>query len=426
MKPTYRITEYGSFVATDSIYGYTKLPQKTFNELKQFILMNKDKADDALEIMGISYKKGVGEVITAKNYVGIITMKDGTNIEILPKVCHHTGDNSEENTKKLLVRMLKTLKKSPYKNIQTTNVNIEKMNIFEIFIRMFIEEVFMIVKHGLKCAYTTVESNENSFKGKLLFTKQIKYNFAHKERSYVEYDVFETDRPENRLLKSTLLLLFTQTKLSRNKTDIKTLLNIFADVPESVNYTNDFSKCVSDRNTKDYAKALIWSRIFLEGKSFSSFAGSDIAYALLFPMETLFESYIANVIKKVLSADEYEVSTQDRTYYLFNKPNEIFSLRPDIVITKRPDGRVYVMDTKWKLLSDDVANYGISQSDMYQMYAYQKKYSSEDVTLIYPLTDMISEPENIEFISDDGVVVKVKFVDLFNVDNSLREILIME
>ena len=95
MKPTYRITEYGSFVATDSIYGYTKLPQKTFNELKQFILMNKDKADDALEIMGISYKKGVGEVITAKNYVGIITMKDGTNIEILPKVCHHTGDNSD-------------------------------------------------------------------------------------------------------------------------------------------------------------------------------------------------------------------------------------------------------------------------------------------------------------------------------------------
>ena len=143
-------------------------------------------------------------------------------------------------------------------------------------------------------------------------------------------------------------------------------------------------------------------------------------------METLFESYVANVIKKVLSADEYEVSTQDRTYYLFNKPNEIFSLRPDIVITKRSDGRVYVMDTKWKLLSDDVANYGISQSDMYQMYAYQKKYSSEDVTLIYPLTDMISEPENIEFISDDGVVVKVKFVDLFNVDNSLREILVME
>ena len=87
---------------------------------------------------------------------------------------------------------------------------------------------------------------------------------------------------------------------------------------------------------------MIWCRIFLKGKSFTSFAGSDVAYALLFPMETLFESYIACLIKKQINSDEYTVSAQDKTHHLFEKP-EIFSLRPDIVITRKSDKAVFVM-----------------------------------------------------------------------------------
>ena len=37
--------------------------------------------------------------------------------------------------------MLKTLRDSPYKSVQTTKVDVEKMTLFEIFIRMFVDEV---------------------------------------------------------------------------------------------------------------------------------------------------------------------------------------------------------------------------------------------------------------------------------------------
>lgn len=422
MKPTYRITEYGSFVAEKNVDGAKHIPQKTFDELKKFILLNRDNSDDGLELMGISYKKCVGEVITAKNYVGMISMKDGTTVEILPKICSKINDEDGSEAKKLIVKMLKTLRKSPFKNIQTSTVNIAKMDIFEIFIRMFVEEIFTIVKHGLKCTYDTVEENSNRLKGKMLFSKQIKFNFAHKERSYVEYDEFNTNRPENSLIKSTLSLLYRQTKSSKNKTDIKTLLNAFSEVPESVNYDADFSKCISDRNTKDYSRAMIWCRIFLKGKSFTSFAGSDVAYALLFPMETLFESYIACLIKKEINPDVYIVSAQDKSHHLFEKP-EIFSLRPDIVITRKSDNTVFVMDTKWKLLNDVPPTFGISQSDMYQMYAYQKKYDAQNITLIYPSTDAVPDNQKISFDSGDGVTVNVKFVDLFDAKNSIKKIL---
>ena len=157
------------------------------------------------------------------------------------------------------------------------------------------------------------------------------------------------------------------------------------------------------------------------GKSFTSFSGSEIALALLFPMETLFESYIAVQLKKVLGSTQYKVSAQDKTYHLFTLPSKKFLIKPDIMVKRKKDSTIFICDTKWKILSDEKPNYGIAQGDMYQMYAYQKKYSAEHITLLYPLTDKVSE-KDIQFDSGDGVIVRVKFIDLFDVKKSLTEI----
>ena len=423
MKEPYRITEYGTFITGKTIDGYTTLPASAFSALENFVLSNRTDDVDALELMSISARKGIGKVITAKNYVGVITMKDGTTIEILPKIFSQETI-TEGKVKNLLVDMLKTLRNAPFKSLQSTNVNIDKLNIFEIFIRMFVDEVFYIVKRGLKCNYETIQANESVFKGKMVFAAQIKYNYAHKECSFVEYDEFNINRTENKILKSTLYYLYKKTTSIKNKTDIKTLLNAFTDVELSSNYKSDFAQIVPDRKTTDYQTALLWSKIFLMGKSFTSFAGSEVAFALLFPMETLFESYIAAQLKKSLDNSEYIISTQDKTYHLFDDPKK-FLMKPDIVIKNKASGKVFIMDTKWKLLSDTKANYGISQGDMYQMFAYQKKYTSENVTLLYPLTDKVVQNKDINFLSYDGTEIKIRFIDLFDQNHSI-EILLNE
>ena len=287
---TYLITEFGSFVAEKQIPGYTTLPQRTFDALEAFVLANRGKDADALELLALSARKGIGKIITARNYVGVITMTDGTTIEILPKVF---PIQTKTAVKKLLINMLRSLRDSPNKTLQTSYVNVEKLNIFEVFIRMFVDEVLYIEKRGLKSGYQTVQSNEAVFKGKLKVSEHIKYNFVHKERSFVEYDTFHIDRPENRLIKTCLLHLYRVSQSAKNRVDIKNLLNSFAEVSSSADITGDFEKCVPDRNMKDYATALLWCRVFLLGKSFSAFSGSEIAFALLFPMEMLFESYVA-------------------------------------------------------------------------------------------------------------------------------------
>lgn len=420
-KNTYTITEYGSFVRDKHINGYKYLPAKVFDKLEEFVLENAEKGNEATDLMGVSVRKNVGRVITAKNYVGVVALNDGNVIEILPKIC---GEDNESEVKKLLIKMLRTVQNSPFKSMQSTNVNVDELPIFEIFIRMFIAETFAVVKRGLKSGYETVDDNLMVCKGKINFNNQIKYNLVHKEKFCVSYDEFNNNRPENRLVKSTLQYLFKHSTSAKNKTDLKILLNIFENIDESANIDADFAKCISDRNSKYYNTLLMWCKVFLKGKSFTSFAGSEVAYALLFPMEIVFESYVATQLKRQLDSNEYAVSVQHSAKYLFDTPRK-FSLRPDIVVTRKSDDAIFIMDTKWKQLnSNPYSNYGISQSDMYQMYAYQKKYgeNAKNVTLLYPMNENAPEQE-IKFISEDGVKVNVMFVDLKRIETLSEELM---
>ena len=86
MRKSIQIKEYGSFVRDKEAAGYTSLPQDTFDALENFVLSNSTSETDALDIMSVSVRKGIGKIITVKNYVGVITMDDGTSIEILPKI----------------------------------------------------------------------------------------------------------------------------------------------------------------------------------------------------------------------------------------------------------------------------------------------------------------------------------------------------
>ena len=192
-------------------------------------------------------------------------------------------------------------------------------------------------------------------------------------------------------------------------------------VDPSANYTKDFSQVTIDRNTKDYEMLMQWSKVFLLNKSFTTFSGKSTSRALLFPMESVYESYVAQQMKKVFGPAGWEVSSQDKGYYLFTEPRKQFALRPDIVCQR--DGRTVIMDTKWKsLINSERANYGISQSDMYQMYAYSKKYGTSEIWLLYPLNDEMRGHDDIKFESGDGTTVRLHFVDVAHIEETLIEL----
>lgn len=322
--------------------------------------------------------------------------------------------------------MLRSMKDFSGKTAANANLNPENMNLYEIFINLYIQEVRRLVKNGIKSSYLNQEENLNVYKGKLLVNEHLKQNIVHKERFYVVFDEYQANCPQNRLIKSTLLKLQQLTGSAQNSKEIRQLLVSFELVEPSKNYEKDFSKVVIDRTTKCYEVLLKWSKVFLKNKSFSMFSGTESARALLFPMEKVFEAYVAKNLKKRLNQAGWDVSIQDKGYYLFDTLNgekyQKFALRPDLVIT-RPDESIIILDTKWKsLINNKKANYGISQADMYQMYAYAKKYQASEVWLLYPMNEEMRNTEPILFDSGDGVRVSVFLVDVAQIEESLEKL----
>jgi len=399
------------------------LPSKTFNDLKVFIeeFNTKDSEIDTLELMKIGYKRDYGDVITVKNYVGLIQMRDGTQIEVLPKIIFE--DEGNKLTKRVFLNMLRSLKEFAGKVFNSASLNTDRMNLYEIFISMYIQEVRYLIKKGVKSFYERKEDNLNVYKGKLKIKEQLNVNVVHKEKFCVEYDEFTANRPENRLIKSTLLQLQRVSNYIENITEIRNILNSFELIDPSTNYDYDFSQVVINRGNKEYESLMNWSKVFLYNKSFTTFSGSTIARALLFPMEKVFESYVASEIKKTILDKDWVITTQDKGLFLFDDP-EKFSLRPDIVIKKR-ENEIIVLDTKWKILIDDERkNYGISQADMYQMYSYAKKYEAQSVFVIYPLNSQMMEyvDKGISFTSEDNVKVHIFLIDLVNMEISVNNL----
>ena len=89
------------------------------------------------------------------------------------------------------------------------------------------------------------------------------------------------------------------------------------------------------------------------------------------------------------------------------------------------DNTVFIMDTKWKILDSNYNNYGISQNDMYQMYAYSKKYNAKKVFLLYPYSEWVKEESHniISYNSNDGANVEITFIDLENPNESIEKLI---
>ena len=295
---------------------------------------------------------------------------------------------------------------------------------------MFLDELEKLVKKGLKSDYIVREENRKFLKGKLLFDENLKLNFAHKEKFFTSSDEFSANIAPNRIIKSTLGFLSTQNLSAKTSTKLTQARFIFTDISPSQHIAKDFSQCHNSRHLKGYYPLLQWCEIFLRCKTFTSYQGNSQAFALLFDMNKLFESFVASEMKKWLCGmklsyeneafmeqifgenkkDSY-LKTQEKSKYLVEEKR--FLLNPDIVGYQKQQIQakqtLFIADTKWKILSQEKQNYGISQSDMYQIFAYLAKYQCKRGFLIYPkIKDCKDTLENLELIFKPEIFNKDK------------------
>ena len=146
-----------------------------------------------------------------------------------------------------------------------------------------------------------------------------------------------------------------------------------------------------------YDSALAWAALILEEESPLTGAAEHRAPSLLFPMEAVFEAFVAKHVTRQLLRT---VSLREQTRSLSlvtHLGQKWFRLKPDMLVQESRENRL-VLDTKWKLINSQLATgsdkYGLNQGDFYQLHAYGQYYldGQGDVVLIYPKTESFAKP----------------------------------
>jgi 5-methylcytosine-specific restriction enzyme subunit McrC len=403
------IYEFDVLVAEtpDAIFmaGLHAVPTNVFKWLESQCLMVSDKGDAPwLRLTQRSSRRAV----QVTSFVGVIRSPDGYQIEVLPKVGKAIGGGVVE-ARALLIAMLCCLQ--GFRHIQTDRAQLmaRHMPLLEIFILEFLHAVDLVVKQGLRSEYSVRQDNLFALRGKLLIASHLRHNIVRADRFFTEHDEFSIDRPENRLLHAALQRVIFLSASQANLRLARELSFVFADVPVSEQTRSDFQRVRLDRGMGHYVDALAWARLILDEETPLTGAGRHTAPSLLFPMEALFEAFVAkHLISQV--ARPLTLKVQARSHHLVrHRDQNWFQLKPDMLI-RDANRDILVLDTKWKLLDGLKANgsekYGLSQSDFYQLQAYGQSYldGKGDVILIYPRTLSFNEPLPVfEFPKIDGL-----------------------
>ena len=333
--------------------------------------------------------------VQVTSFVGVIRAPDGYQIEVLPKVGKAIGGGDVE-ARQLLIEMLRCL--GGFRHIQTNSANLlaTRMPLLEVFIAEFLRAVQHLVKRGLRSDYRAEQDNLFALRGKLKITAHLRHNLCRRDRFFAEFDEFSPNRPENRLLHAALRRALAWTTSQVNQQMAHELCFVFSEVPTSENHALDFQKVRLNRGMAHYEGALAWARLILENQSPLTGAGTNHAPSLLFPMEAVFEAFVAKHLARQLVSG-ITLRTQAHSLSLVRHlEKNWFRLKPDLLL-KTSNVTSLVLDTKWKLIdamqSNGADKYGLNQGDFYQLYAYGQNYldGQGDVILIYPKVEKFNK-----------------------------------
>lgn len=321
-----------------------------------------------------------GKTLSAQQFVGAFQLGQHT-VEVLPKI-----ETDDVHVRRNLVAMLAATLDLDISEGDVARLATQNLGILEILIRLFCDKLFEQIHRGLVRRYEAREENLSVLRGKLGVVEQIRLNAANPERLYCKFDEFQEDNPLNQVFKAALRLLLRVSRDLKNQRQLAELLLVFESVSDIPRESLPWTRVVIDRLSERYRPCLKLAELFLKGTPPDVTGGETLGFSLFFDMNVLFEEFIGRIAMRVFRPMGFHLTLQGPQKHLafdtnLNRP--AFALKPDVVC-RHQSSVAWILDTKWKQLSPDEAKDGVSQSDMYQMYAYANCYDCQNVVLLYP------------------------------------------
>ncbi|AEI36765.1 McrC family protein [Francisella salina] len=402
-------------------------------ELEWSKVSNKSKAIKTLEWLEKQQNfkpfKYTAKGIKAKQYVGVISL-GGQLVQVLPKVFSKQShkmsfrqavtieSNSINDSITGLMYLLKITKKLKINEVELAKLCKHTDSMLEVFIRLFADNLLELLQNDYRRNYVAQEDNLKFVKGKINFTKHLRHNYIDKSKFYCNYDEYESNILLNQLLKATIKKCISSTKSSfaiLQKCD-----QLLTDVDDK-RFTNpNICKRVKfTRLNQKYEYVFNLAKLLLFGNSPKLTTKDNYTFSIMFDMNALFEEAIFEILDSNKSDfDITNIKAQSPQKKIFDKGSVAnFKMKPDIYIEK--GGKTIIVDTKYKLIEtikeSNSTKKQVSQSDVYQMFAYSQYYRTEKCILLYP--QFVKSFDN-EFSSKDiGFNLQISTIDLHLADN---------
>lgn len=399
MKRVIVVREYAR-ITTDQVESSLHLAQVTQSAFDWLCNMHAGFNASGASLLYLESRR----LLKLDSYVGVIETPCGTVLEILPKITETMDDMVVGTARRLLKKMLQSALDVPARTTDQTAIETFDYPLLEWVMKEFVRALDYLVKRGLQFDYRRIEEEQRFLRGQLDMQKQLRQPPGRAQIFNIRHDLFLPDRAENRLLKSAVLRIFNATKEPTTWRLARELINILSDVPSSLNIEQDFRQWRTHRLMAHYQPIRPWCELVLGQHMPLALHGYADGISLLFPMEKLFENYVAKALRRVLTAP-FSVKAQAANQYLCqHEDKNIFQLRPDFLL-QRDGENIAVLDTKWKLLAADnkMGKYNLSQNDFYQLFAYGHKYlgGKGRMALIYPARRNFCKPLNVFQYSND-------------------------
>lgn len=327
--------------------------------------------------------------IIAGQMVGVIAAP-GCSLEILPKIDSETIE-PDAAMRHRLVRMLDVALGLEIGDGQAAAMARQTETLLDILIRLFADRLLAEARRGLPRAYRTQEEDVPALRGRLNVRRQFTALAVRPDRLACRYDALLADTALLRIIKVCAILLRRHARVAETIRRLDELRFLLADISDVSQSDLPWSQVRIDRTNRRWRALYGLARLFLkrEWQATHHDSREQDGITLLFPMNDLFEAYIAALAKRALRGTEWAVHTQGGGLFCLIEEGEggraRFQTKPDLLIKQDRDV-VMVIDTKWKRIgrNPDDAKRGVSQADVYQMMAYARLYRCPEVMLLYP------------------------------------------
>ena len=327
--------------------------------------------------------------IKTKSWVGVIKYKN-LHLEILPKLISEDANNDKKISEaersiilKNLIFMLSYTKNLDIKTNDNAKLSTEKNPFIEILIREFATSLFEALKRLTPKRYVREEENLNYLKGKIKFSKNIRYNCTNQAKFYCEYDEFSENNLLNQLFLFVSTCLYNISNNSYNKKTLKFIINYYSDISFVRFDKFKVRKIKLTRNQELCKKSFNLAKMFVEQTSVDLSKNKFENITLVWDMNKLFEEFIFELIKRKIP--ECEAIAQKPKRLLKRENVTRRDTRIDILI-QNPQ---VIIDTKYKKFTDFD---DISSADIYQVTTYCLLHNYKRAILLYPQYDK-KEPD---------------------------------